>query len=144
MPFTIDTDLIENDEVRLTENDAGNLDILHVPSGKLFEIDSSEKSSSITSEHSNLSGIGSSDHHTRYSDSEASNAAPVQSVNGETGDISISGFSGSHTDLTDIGSSDHHTRYSDSEAISAVEGQSNLQLSGDLTIAGTITENNSM
>lgn len=37
--------------------------------------------------HSNLSGINSSNHHTRYSDSEASNAAPVQSVNGKTGQV---------------------------------------------------------
>jgi len=73
MPFTIDTDLIENDEVRLTENSSGNLEILHVPSGKSFEIDTSEKASSISNvtDHSDLSGIGSSDHHTRYSDNEA-------------------------------------------------------------------------
>jgi len=40
MPFTIDTDLIENDEVRLTENATGNLEITHVPSDTSLEIDS--------------------------------------------------------------------------------------------------------
>jgi len=83
--------------------------------------------------HATLTNIGSSDHHSRYTDSEASNAAPVQSVNGETGNISINGFSGSHTDLSNIGSSDHHTRYSDSEVISAVNAESSLSvnISGD-------------
>jgi len=74
MTFTIDVDLIENNEVRLTENASGNLEIVHVPSGKSFEIDTSEKSSSIPSDHNDLSGIGSSDHHSRYSDSEAVSA----------------------------------------------------------------------
>jgi len=41
--------------------------------------------------HNDLSNIGSSDHHSRYSDSEASNAAPVQSVNGSTGDVTVEG-----------------------------------------------------
>ena len=79
--------------------------------------------SSITS-HDNLADIGSSDHHTRYSDSEASSAAPVQSVNGETGNISINGFSGSHTDLTDIGSSDHHTKTTSSSDLTDVSADS--------------------
>jgi hypothetical protein len=39
--------------------------------------------------HTNISNISSDDHHTRYTDLEASNAAPVQSVNGNTGDISV-------------------------------------------------------
>jgi hypothetical protein len=41
MPFTIDPKLIENDEVRLTENNSGNLEIVHVPSGKSLGIDTS-------------------------------------------------------------------------------------------------------
>jgi len=41
MPFTIDPKLIENDEVRLTENNNGNLEIVHVPSGKSLGIDTS-------------------------------------------------------------------------------------------------------
>lgn len=40
-------------------------------------------------DHSQLSGVTASDHHTRYSDSEASAAAPVQSVNGATGAVSV-------------------------------------------------------
>ena len=39
MTFTIDTDLIENDEVRLTENSSDNLEITHIPSGTSLEID---------------------------------------------------------------------------------------------------------
>jgi len=58
-------------------------------------------------------------------------------VNGETGNISISGFSGSHNDLTDIGSSDHHTRYSDSEAVSAVESANPLSLNNAIELHGT-------
>jgi len=41
MPFTIDPKLIENDEVRLTENNNGDLEVVHVPSGKSLEIDTS-------------------------------------------------------------------------------------------------------
>jgi len=40
--------------------------------------------------HGQLAGISAADHHDRYSDSEASDAAPVQSVNNETGDVSLS------------------------------------------------------
>ena len=47
MPFTIDTDLIENDEVRITENSSGNLEIIHVTSGNSIEIDQSVTISSI-------------------------------------------------------------------------------------------------
>jgi hypothetical protein len=41
------------------------------------------------SNHGSLSGIGAGDHHDRYSDAEASSAAPVQSVNGQTGAVSV-------------------------------------------------------
>jgi maltodextrin utilization protein YvdJ len=41
MPFTIDPELIENDEVRLTENNDGNLEVVHVPTGSSLEIDTS-------------------------------------------------------------------------------------------------------
>jgi len=41
MPFTIDPNLIENDEVRLTENNSGNLEIVHVPTSSSLEIDQS-------------------------------------------------------------------------------------------------------
>ena len=150
MPFTIDTDLIENDEVRLTENSSGNLEILHVPSGKSFEIDTSEKASSISNvtDHSDLSGIGSSDHHTkttsaseltdvspdsnssahhsRYADSEAISAINNDSNHGST--ASHNYFSGSHNDLSNVGSSDHHSRYSDNEAVAAVENDGTLSI----------------
>lgn len=39
--------------------------------------------------HSQLSGVGESDHHNRYTDSEAASSAPVQSVNGQTGYVSV-------------------------------------------------------
>lgn len=41
------------------------------------------------SAHGDLSGIGASDHHSRYTDAEAEAAAPVQSVNGSGGDVSL-------------------------------------------------------
>lgn len=55
--------------------------------------------------HGSLSGIDASDHHTRYSDAEASNAAPVQSVNGETGIVDVA-----HDELSGVSPDDHHTR----------------------------------
>jgi len=57
MPFTIDPKLIENDEVRLTENNSGNLEIVHVPSGKSLEIDSSKKTSTITNNADEVDGF---------------------------------------------------------------------------------------
>jgi len=81
MPFTIDPKLIENDEVRLTENNSGNLEIVHVPSGKSLEIDASGQTSSIgggsisASDITDVSADSDSDaHHSRYSDSEAVSA----------------------------------------------------------------------
>ena len=64
--------------------------------------------------HAKLSNINPDDHHTRYTDSEAASAAPIQSVNGETGNISIDG-------------------YTDSEAVSAINGETSLSvnISGD-------------
>jgi hypothetical protein len=57
MPFTIDPKLIENDEVRLTENNSGNLEIVHVPSGKSLEIDSTEKTSTIAGNADEVDGF---------------------------------------------------------------------------------------
>jgi len=57
--------------------------------------------------HDNIGGVSSSDHHSRYTDSEARSA--------------VNTFSGSHNDLSSVGSSDHHSRYTDSEAQSAVD-----------------------
>ena len=81
--------------------------------------------------HDTITNIGSSDHHTRYSDSEAISAINNDSDHGST--ASHNYFSGSHNDLSNIGSSDHHTRYSDSEAITAVNSESTLSvnISGD-------------
>jgi len=42
--------------------------------------------------HRALSGINPDDHHTRYSDSEAESAAPVQSVNGQTGAVQAASY----------------------------------------------------
>jgi hypothetical protein len=68
--------------------------------------------------HADLSSIGSSDHHSRYSDSEAVTAVNNDTDHGST--ASHNYFSGDHADLTGVGSSDHHSRYSDSEAVTAV------------------------
>lgn len=47
MSFTIDTDLIENDEVKLTENSNGELEIVHIPTGNTFLIDTTENLSNL-------------------------------------------------------------------------------------------------
>lgn len=47
MPFTVDPKLIENDEVRLTENSSGNLEIIHVPTNSTLEIDESATLSNV-------------------------------------------------------------------------------------------------
>lgn len=73
--------------------------------------------------HNDLTNIGASDHHTRYTDSEAAVAAPVQSVNGKTGSVSI-----------DTSGSDHE-RYTDSEAAAAAPVQSVNGKTGDVTIS---------
>ena len=75
-------------------------------------------------------------HHIKYTDSEASNAAPVQTVNGETGAVTVDGFSGSHLDLTDIGTDDHHAKYTDSEAASAAPIQTVNGETGAVTVDG--------
>lgn len=39
MPFTLDIDLIENDEVKITENTNGELEVEHTPTGNTLVID---------------------------------------------------------------------------------------------------------
>jgi hypothetical protein len=92
-------------------------------------------------DHDQIGGISTSDHHSRYSDSEARSA--VNTFSGNHSDLSninsndhhsrytnsearsaVNTFSGSHNDLSNVGSSDHHSRYNDSEARSAVSGSS--------------------
>ena len=53
-------------------------------------VSSNFSNDSFSGSHNDLTNVGSSDHHSRYTDSEASSAAPVKSVNGQTGNISIS------------------------------------------------------
>jgi len=45
--------------------------------------------------HFELDGVDSDDHHSRYTDDEAESAAPVQSVNGQTGDVTVDESGGS-------------------------------------------------
>jgi hypothetical protein len=40
MTFVIDTDLISNDEVKITENSNGTLEIIHVGTNNKIKIDS--------------------------------------------------------------------------------------------------------
>jgi hypothetical protein len=46
-------------------------------------------SSGFSGSHNDLTDVSSDDHHTRYTDSEAANAAPVQEVAGKTGSVSL-------------------------------------------------------
>jgi hypothetical protein len=84
--------------------------------------------------HSQLSGIQSDDHHTRYTDGEAAAAAPVDSVFGRTGPVTAQSGDYSHSQLSGIASDDHHSRYEDFEARSAVIGNVNVE---DLVTAGS-------
>lgn len=47
MSFTIDVDLIENNEVQITENASGELEITHAPTGKTLVIDDNANVSTI-------------------------------------------------------------------------------------------------
>jgi len=80
--------------------------------GNALTVDGSDALGVVESDisHDNLAGVGSSDHHSRYSDSEARSA-----VDGST--VSLD-----HDNLTGVSVGDHHSRYSDSEARSAVDG----------------------
>jgi hypothetical protein len=112
MPFTIDPKLIENDEVRLTENSSGNLEIVHVPSGKSLEIDASEQTSSI--------GGGSI------------SASDITDVSADSDSDAHHSKTTSASELTDVSpdstSNAHHSRYSDVEAVSAVESDGTLAI----------------
>jgi len=86
-------------------SDAGTLNAGNAltQSGETFDVDESAIS------HDNISGVSSSDHHTRYSDSEA-----ISAVNNDT----------------DHGSTANHNYYTDSEAQTAVDG-ANVDITGD-------------
>ena len=60
MTFTIDPNLIENNEVRLTENTSGELAIEHVPSGRTITVDEDVSISDIVTDplSSNVDGQG--------------------------------------------------------------------------------------
>ena len=74
--------------------------------------------------HDNLAGVSASDHHTRYSDSEARTAVDGSNVSVD------------HGNLTGVGAGDHHSRYTDDEARNAVEG-SNISVDhGNLSGVG--------
>jgi len=75
--------------------------------------------------HSNLIGIGSSDHHVRYADEEAQDAIGAMAGNalaytdsGPSLDVVESAIS--HDNIADVSTSDHHIRYDNEEAQDAV------------------------
>lgn len=47
MTFTIDTNELNNDEVSITENASGELEVTHVPTGNTFVLDTGQRASSI-------------------------------------------------------------------------------------------------
>jgi hypothetical protein len=58
--------------------------------------------------HDNISGVSASDHHSRYTDSEARTAVDGSNVSLD------------HANLSGVGANDHHSRYTDSEARNAL------------------------
>jgi hypothetical protein len=94
--------------------------------------------------HADLTDVSSSQHHTRYADSEAVSAMGVK---GDTNPLNHDRYTDaeaatqadaqiaaasiadllvhSHAALSGVGSSDHHTRYADSEAVSAMGAKAN-------------------
>jgi hypothetical protein len=110
--------------------------------------------------HAQLSDVGTDDHHSRYTDSEAVSAVNAEAslsvditgdadtvdgqhasafapaskgvTNGDSHDHSGGdGGTISHGSLSGVGASDHHSRYTDSEAVAAVEGSNITQGDGN-------------
>ena len=92
--------------------------------------------------HDDLIDVDSDDHHTRYSDSEATSAVggstPWSNTDLENSTVTVAGNSVSlggstgvsHSDLSGISSDDHHSRYADSEARSAIESGNLSRIDG--------------
>jgi hypothetical protein len=83
--------------------------------------------------HGQIGNVSSNDHHDRYTDSEASSAAPLQSVNGKTGDVTVQGFSGSHNDLANVSPGDHHAVFEPADYNPVSDVNAETSLSVDIT-----------
>jgi hypothetical protein len=93
---------------------------LAVALGNALTVDGSDNLAVVEGDisHDNLAGVSSSDHHARYTDSEARSAVDGSSVSVD------------HDNLTGVSANGHHPRYSDSEARTAVDG-ANVDIAGD-------------
>jgi len=115
--------------------DGATIDIAGQADSTQSDLDSHTSDSNPHSESASESWVSSN--FNDYTDFKASDAAPIQTVNGETGDVTVEGFSGSHNDLSNVDPADHHEvfepsdynpeadthdRYTDSEARTAVDG----------------------
>lgn len=111
MGFEIDPNLIENDEVRITTDGNGDLALEHKASNRTITLDRDISLLDLTTA------------------DEASDAAPVQSVNGRDG--VVSGLFESD-DYDPEG--DTHDRYTDEEAEAAAPVQSVNEETGDVAV----------
>ena len=76
--------------VQSVNDQTGDVDVeTDAPVDSVFGRTGSVSAQSGDYSHSQLSGVTSSQHHSRYTDSEASSAAPVSSVNGQTGSVNV-------------------------------------------------------
>jgi microcystin-dependent protein len=108
-------------------------DLYHLTKDAAFVYDGAEWIEQTVTDHSQLSGVNAGDHR---SDSQVSDLAPVQSVNGRTGAVTGLFEASNYTPETDT-----HDRYTDSEAASAAPVQSVDGKTGDVTTvpSGVIT-----
>lgn len=67
--------------------------------------------------HSQITGQTASDHHAKYTDSDAESAINADADHGSTAPHNY--FSGAHGDLTGVTASQHHAKYTDAEAQNA-------------------------
>lgn len=58
--------------------------------GAAFVFDGIEWIEQTVTDHGQLSGVNSDSHHSRYTDTEAASAAPVDDVDGQTGSVTVS------------------------------------------------------
>lgn len=127
MNYYTDSDAVNavNSETSLSVDISGDADTLDGNDATAFA------SSGHSHAHSELTSVGTDDHHAKYTDSEAQTAINNDTDHGST--ASHNYFSGSHTDLTNVGASDHHSKYTDTEAVSAVNAETSLSvdISGD-------------
>ena len=93
--------------------------------------------------HDDLGGVTSAQHHSRYTDSEAADAAPVSSVNGQTGEVDI-GFELNYLGIVHDEPSTFTDTPSAPSAYLVRNNQDRLSLTADGEFVGTIIGSESL